>query len=153
MPLSGSSYLAGMGWRHTRQNDGFLNSIQGPDSLASSSDDTGADAVFAQTKVLAASAKQTYDLKSLTNLLSQSVSFGSVKAMMVISNSGTVTLTPGASNPASLFMGGTGAGINIPEGGFVVSASTSSVDATHKNVDLTAGGSGAQFKIAFLGGA
>jgi hypothetical protein len=152
MPLDGSSHLAAMSWRHTRQNDGFLNAIQGPDSLTVGSDDTGADIVFAQTKTLAASAKQTYDLTSLTNLLSQSISFGDVVASMVSVVSGSVTISPGSSNAATLFMGGTTPGINIPEGGFVICASDSSIDATHKNVDLTAGGSGAQFRIAFLGG-
>jgi len=153
MPLDGSSHSIAIGWRHTRQNDGFLNVIQGPDSLAVGSDDTGADIVFAQTKTLAASAKQTYDLKSLTNLLSQSISFGDVVASMVSVASGSVTLSPGSSNAAALFMGGTTPGINIPEGGFVICSSSSSIDATHKNVDLTAGGSGTQFRIAFLGGA
>lgn len=152
MSLDGASYRVSMDWRQTRQNAGFLNSVHGPDLISASSDDTEADAVFAQESTLAASAKQTFNLQSLTSLLSQAINFVDVRAMMVSSIDGDVTISPGSSDPAGLFLSGAGAGINIPSGGFCLSASTSTIDATHKNVDLTAGSSGAQFRIAFLGG-
>jgi len=152
MPLDGAAYRASLSWRHTRQNDGFLNATQGPDSIALSNDETGADAVFAGKTTLAASASKTFNLQSLTSLLSQSINFVDINAAMVQVVSGDAILTPGASNPASLFMGGTSPGIVMPEGSFVIASSTSSVDATHKNVDVTAGISGCQFRVALLGG-
>lgn len=152
MPLDGAAYRASLSWRHTRQNNGFLNATQGPDSIGLSNDDTGADAVFAGIETLAASASKTLDLQSLTSLLSQSINFVDINATMVQIVSGNATLTPGASNPSSLFMGGTTPGIVMPEGSFVISSSSSSVDATHKNVDITAGVNGCKFRIAFLGG-
>lgn len=152
MPLEGASYRSALSWRHTRQNDGFLNVVQGPDSISVSSDDTGADAVFAGVSTLAASASKTFNLQSLTNLLSQSINFADVRATMIQAINGTVTITPGASNPASLFLSGTTTGIVLTEGSFVISSFVSTVDATHKNVDLTAGATGCQFRVAILGG-
>jgi len=153
MPLDGAAYRASLSWRHTRQNDEFLNATQGPDSVSASNSDTGANAVFAGVSTIAASASKTFDLRSLTSLLSQNISFTSVKAMMVQVTDGTVTLTPGASNPASLFMGGTSPGIVMTDGSFVISSSSSTVDSTHKNVDMTASSSGCKFRISILGGA
>lgn len=152
MPLDGASYLASLSWRHIRQNEGFLNVTQGPSTLSISSDNTGSDAVFAGTTTLAASGSKTFNLQSLTSLMSQNIVFSNIKATMVQVVSGSATLSPGGSNPASIFMGGTNPGIVLPEGSFVIASSASTVDATHKNVDVTAGGSGCQFKVAFLGG-
>ena len=126
--------------------------IQGPAALSVSNDSTGSDAVFAGTETLAASKSKTFDLQSLTSLMSQNITFSDIKATMMQVVSGGATLSPGASTPASIFMGGLSPGIVLPEGSFVIASSVSSVDATHKNVDVTAGASGCQFKIAFLGG-
>lgn len=152
MPLEGASYLAGISWRHTRQNEGFLNVVQGPASLSISNSETDSDAVYAGISALAASKSKTFNLQSLTSLMSQNINFSNIKATMVQIVSGSATLSPGATNPASLFMGGSGAGIVMPEGSFVIASSASTVDATHKNVDVTAGSTGCQFKVAFLGG-
>jgi hypothetical protein len=65
-----------------------------------------------------------------------------------------VTLTPGGSNPATLFMGGTSPGIVIPEDGVVICSTNTVVDSTHKNLTVATGASsGATYQIAILGGA
>lgn len=153
MPADSSSILMAMSWQHFRQNSGFLNTSQGPDSLAFSVELDDAEDAFAETRILGASSSVNYDLKSLTDLLLQPLEFTNVLATMVSVSSGSVTMTPGATNPASLFMGGTSPGIVIPEGGALICSTGSVVDSTHKTLTLTAGASGAVFQMAILGGA
>lgn len=154
MPVDSSSILSTISWQHYRQNGGFLNTNQGPDSLSASVESETPGGVYAETKSLGVSSASSYDLTALTDLLLQPLAFANVLALMVTTSSGSVTLEPGGSNPAALFMGGTSPGIVIPEGGVVIcSASAIVVDSTHKNLTVATGASsGATYQIAILGG-
>lgn len=153
MPIDSSSILSAMSWQHYRQNSGFLNTNQGPDTLAFSVETDAAEGIYVESKVLGISSTSSYDLTALTDLLLQPVAFANVIALMVSVSSGSVTMAPGVSNPAALFMGGTSPGIVIPEDGMVICSTSSLVDSTHKNLAIATGASsGASYQIAILGG-
>ena len=154
MPVDSSSILSTISWQHYRQNSGFLNTNQGPDSLSASVESETAEDIYAESKILGLSSTRSYDLTALTDLLLQPLVFTNVLALMVTVSSGSVTLTPGGSNPATLFMGGTSPGIVIPEDGVVICSTSTAVDSTHKNLTIATGASsGATYQIAILGGA
>jgi len=151
MSLESSSIRASISWHHYCQNRGFLNSEQGPDTI-SIAPEKNSTKVFVEDKVSQSSKTTNYDLTSLTDLLSQSVSFSRIDAVIVSSVSGDLTLSPGASNPSSIFMGGTAPGITVPDGGVVLITGSSAIDSTHKNISITSGSSGCEYRIGLLGG-
>ncbi len=154
MPVDSSSILSNISWQHYRQNSGFLDTNQGPDSLSASVESETAEDIYAESKILGLSSTRSYDLTALTDLLLQPLVFTNVLALMVTVSSGSVTMTPGGSNPATRFMGGTSPGIVIPEDGAVICSTNTVVDSTHKNLTIATGASsGATYQIAILGGA
>lgn len=159
MALSTISVNGGISWIQTKTNTGFANTIQGLDSLSASvspvlTGATPANVVFAEERILAAAASQTYDLQSMTDFLAQSLVMTRAYAIAISCSVGQVTLQQGTSNPLTWPLSGTAPALIVPASGFFVFGQTTAqtVSASVKTLKVTAGGAGATYRIAILGG-
>lgn len=159
MSLTTAGVNGSISWIQTKTNSGFSNTIQGLDSISSSvspslTGATPANVVFAEERILTASASQTYDLQSMTDFLAQSLVMVRAFAISISCSDGQVTLENGASNPLTWPLSGTAPAMVIPSGGFFTfgQSSAKTVSASVKTLKVTAGGSGGTYKIAILGG-
>ena len=159
MSLSLASISGNLSWTQAKSNTGFQDTIQGIDSLSASvspaiTGSGSANVVFAEQRTLAAAGTQTYDLQSMTDFLNQSVTMTGAFAISISCSAGQVTLQQGATNPLAWPLSGTAPAMIIPSGAFVLfgQATAQTVSGSAKTLKITAGGSGATYKIAILGG-
>jgi hypothetical protein len=159
MSLSLASISGNVSWTQEKSNTGFQNTIQGIDSLSASVSPaiTGAgsaNVVYAEQRTLAAAGTQTYDLQSMTDFLNQALTMTGVFSIAISCSAGQVTLQQGASNPLAWPLSGTTPAMVIPSGAFMLFGQTTAqaVSGSAKTLKITAGGSGATYKIAILGG-
>lgn len=159
MALTTASINGAITWTQTKANTGFLETIQGMDSLSISlapslTGASAANVVYAEQRTLTASTSQTYDLQSLTDLLAQSLVMTRAFAIAISCSAGQVTLEQGASNPLTWPLSGTAPALVIQSGAFVVVGQTNAqtVSGSAKTLKVTAGGSGGTYKIVILGG-
>lgn len=159
--INSASTSLNMAWSQQKSTTGFTAVSQGPDSISLSVSPslTGVspmNIVFSETRTLAAAGSKTYDLTtagSLYDLIGQPLNLARVFAIGIYSTSGTVVLSPGASNGLEWFMGGTSPTITITEGaGFLFTSPTpSTVDGTNKTLTVTSS-AGGTYKIVIYGG-
>lgn len=159
MALSTASVTGSLSWTQSKTNSGFASTVQGLDSLSASvaptlTGATPANVVFAEQRTLTASASQTYDLQSMTDFLSQSLVMVRAYAIMISCSAGQVTLEQGASNPLTWPLSGTAPAMVVPANAFFIFGQTTAqaVSGSAKTLKVTAGGSGATYKITILGG-
>lgn len=159
MAITTISVNGGISWIQSKTNTGFANTIQGLDSLSASvspslTGATPANVVFAEERTLSASSSQSYDLQSMTDFLAQSLTMTRAYAIAISCSAGQVTLEQGASNPLTWPLSGTAPALVVPVNGFFVFGQTTAqtVSGSVKTLKVTAGGSGATYKIAILGG-
>jgi len=159
MALTTASVNGAITWTQTKANTGFLETIQGMDSLSVSlapalSGVSAANVVYAEQRTLAASASQTYDLQSLTDFLAQSLVMTRAFAIAISCSEGQVSFGQGASNPLTWPLSGTAPALVIPAGGFMIvgQSTAQAVSGSAKTLKVTAGGSGGTYKIVILGG-
>lgn len=143
MGLTVASIAATGSWTQTRSTTGTLDVTQGPDSVSPSVtlDVTSINRLGYWNISLAASGTATYDLTSVTTLISETDAWTKVQAIVltVDSGGGNIKLEPGASNPATWFFSGTSPAITVKAGGFLAlgDGSTYTIDATHKTLKVT----------------
>ena len=159
MSLSLASVTGNLSWTQAKSNTGFQDTIQGIDSISASVSPsiTGAGAanvVYAEQRTLSAAGTQTYDLQSVTDFLNQSVTMTSAFAIAISCSAGQVTLQQGTSNPLAWPLSGTAPALIVPSGSFMIfgQSTAQAVSGSAKTLKITAGGSGATYKIAILGG-
>ena len=159
MALSLASVTGNLSWTQTKTNTGFQDSIQGLDAVSASASPaitgaTPANVVYAEQRTLTAAGTQTYDLQSLTDFLNQSLTMTRAFAIAISCSSGQVTLQQGATNPLTWPLSGTAPALIVTSGSFFILGQTTAqaVSGSVKTLKITAGGSGATYKIAILGG-
>lgn len=159
MALNSASVIGSLSWTQSKTNSGFANTVQGMDSIAASvspslTGATPANVIFAEQRTLTAAGTQTYDLQSMTDFLNQSLVMTRAYAIMISCSAGQVTLQQGASNPLAWPLSGTAPALVVPANGFFVLGQTTAqaVSGSAKTIKVTAGGSGATYKITILGG-
>lgn len=144
----------------SKANTGFANTTVSNTSIPFSL--TGLNVstfnqAFAAQYAITSSGSQTIDLTSLTNLVSESFSFGHALTIIVTTTGGQITLSPGASNPLTWFFGGTSPTITITAGGMFcysepVTGPGTVVSSSHKTLTLTNnGGTTSTVTIGILG--
>lgn len=159
MSLTAASVTSQLTWTQNKTNSGFNDTIQGMDSLSSQASPaiTGAtpsNAVYAEQRTLAAAGTQTYNLQSMTDFLGNALVLTRAYAISISVSAGSLTLSQGATNPLTWPLSGTAPAMVIPTGGFFTMGqiTAQAVSGSVKNLLVTAGGSGATYKIAILGG-
>jgi hypothetical protein len=129
MPLSTVNLNTQVSWMLTTTNAYGTTTSEGPDSLQWNlgSINVGVwDQLFASAYTLAPGSSTTINLQSLTNLVGESFAFGGILYLQVVSYTGSVTLSPGASNPFPLHFGGTTPTWTVQPGGLFVSGEPTS---------------------------
>lgn len=147
-------------WTQNLPITGFSSAIQGQDAISSRITPTigasGANIVFFEQRTLAASGNQTYDLKSLTDFLGGALSLDRAYAIILLPSSGSVSLSPGASNPFQWFFASSTANISLSSQNVFMFAQRESATITSGSKTLkvtnTSGAASATYKIAILGG-
>lgn len=147
-------------WTQNLPITGFSSAIQGQDAISSRITPTigasGANIVFFEQRTLAASGNQTYDLKSLTDFLGGALSLDRAYAIILLPTSGSVSLSPGASNPFQWFFASSTANISLSSQNVFMFAQRESATITSGSKTLkvtnTSGAASATYKIAILGG-
>lgn len=118
MPLSQLTFTASINWSLYKVNSGFGNTKQGPSSesfsLANISTTTF-NQLYGADISLAASASQTINCASLTNLVGESFGFGHLLMLWVYASGSECTVSPGASNALEPY--GAGNSVIVPSGG------------------------------------
>ena len=151
MSLAQLTLKTGIIWQLSRVNaGGFQPTLQGIDSVQltlSLGDFSGADDAYITELSLAASANQTIDFSSFTDLAGNTVTPTKVYAILVkpTGTGAVIQIAPGASNPLTWFFGGTTPTVSVPAGGAMLLMQTgpTTIDGTHKTLKFTNTGSGA----------
>lgn len=143
---------AAMTWQLSRSVTGFASVTQGNDTASFSNSALSVATwteLFAAQYTIASAGTQTVDLRSFTDLVSNSVT-GTKAMALFISTTGAaadkLNVKPNASNGLVWPFENVGYGVNIPGGGcFLFSEGASStgttIDGTHKQMLLTNNGS------------
>lgn len=164
MPITQLTMNNQLSWQLQATKTGFTNLVQGTDNISSNLAGLAVPGTFnqlfaAQYSLAASGGTQTFDLRSFTNLVDESVTLGHALTIFVTvtGTNANVNLVPGASNGLVWFFGTGTDSINIPTGSsFMFSGPAAGpgevVDATHKTMTLTNNGSGAAtVKVVILG--
>lgn len=145
MSLSKFSAGSEVKWEFTRAVTGFKTAKSGPESKSFNfAPDLGdVEQAYIATIALAGAGTATIDLQSFTNLIFEAVVLANVAGLFVLvelddpaDTDGSLTITPGAANGLTWFWGA--GALAIPAGshiGFWTPVPTT-VDATHKALDL-----------------
>jgi hypothetical protein len=153
-----SSGIQQLSWTYTKTVTGFQAVQQGPDSLSGLFGFADANVIFTDSKSLAVSTTQNYDLTTLTDFFNDSVDFGEVLGIMIQCSAGTITCFGAASNPFQWFLADPTDKITIKAGATLMFgndtlANAGVVDASNKNL-LIANPSAsvvATYKIIIIG--
>ncbi len=158
MPLTSLNFDVSLGWTTATAVTGFDNRTES-DQLTFAAESTLANSSLAfwnqnnaQQVTINAAGTADIDCYAFTNLSGGSVtSTTAALGLVVMPSGGHVTITPGATNPLYWFFNGTStattAGIVAYNGGCLLNCKpgsdtgTTVVDATHRNLRLTNGGS------------
>jgi len=160
MSLTSLSCNAQVGWSLENSTVTGFSTAKESDSLQwglALANLTTVNQVYVTKLTLAASAASTINLTSLSNLVSESFSFGHVLGLIVLPTGAGVTVEPGASSGLPWMLGGTTPTITVNAGGLWVwsdpSTPGTTVDGTHKNITITnlSGSATAIVKLAIFG--
>ncbi len=160
MPLKSFEALASIAWQLEHPIANFQPRRQGRDSEFATPDyDLGVfNNLYADVIPVMPGSPVTVDLYSFTNLLGDPIQFDRAVALFVAVAGDKATLAPGASNPFQMFFGSLTSSIEVLAGAshlFLGPDDSTGylIDATHRNLKLTATGSGlAAVTLAVLGG-
>jgi len=157
MALTSSVITGKIQWSQIKTNPGFAPTKQGPDYIASSIAPpiNTINEIYAENRVLAASASHTYDLTTMINFFGEAISFTKARALHLAVQGGQIELSPGVSDPLTWFFGGTSPSITLPDGSFITvgGGSNATVSGTAKNLTITnTGATSATYQITIIGG-
>jgi len=148
MPLTAASFNTSLAWTQQKANTGQGATTQGPDSESFNLNGlnvTTFNQLYVASFTLAASASQTIDVTSLTNLVGESFGFGHTLTILILPVGSQCTVQPGGTNPLQWFFGGTGQSVVITAGGMLaysepVAGPGAAVSGSHKTLELTNSG-------------
>ena len=148
MPLTAASFNTVLAWTQSKTNPAAGNTNQGPDSQSFNLGGLTVatfNQLYVATFTLAASASQTIDVTSLTNLIGESFSFGHTLTLLILPTGSQCTVQPGGTNPLQWFFGGTTQSITVTAGGMLaysepVAGPGAVVSSSHKTLELTNSG-------------
>jgi hypothetical protein len=145
MPLQNVNLTVNLPWTQSATiAGGFQPVTQGPDSQNFSLFNINVatyNQLYTASYTLAASATQTIDLTSLTNLVGESIDYTQALSILVLPVGSQCTLKPGATNPLTWFFGGSTQSIIIPDSGMFAfscpaTGSGATVSGTAKTLEL-----------------
>lgn len=148
MATSLATFSSNLTFALAKANTGFSNTALQTSSTSFNLNGlslTTFNQVFAKQYTLAASASQTVDLTSLTNLVNEAFSFGHLLTIIIKAVGSECTVSPGASNPQQWFFGTTTDSVVIEAGGMLAysgpaTATGSAVSGSHKTLLFTNSG-------------
>jgi hypothetical protein len=157
MALTTSVITGKIQWSQIKTNTGFANTRQGPDAIASSITPpvNTINEIFCETRTLAAAASHTYNLQALTNFFGEAILFTKVRALHLSTTGGQITLSPGAADPLTWFMGGTNPTLTLPNGSFITigMGTNTTVSGSAKTLTIeNTGNTSATYQITLVGG-